>query len=199
MGFPREEAINALRAAFFNPDRAVEYLMTGIPETAAAEMMEEGGDEMMDGAGQQQMGSAGAGAGGSQLQFLLQSPEFHQMRQLVRSNPQYLPTLLQQLGNANPELLQLISENQEEFMMLINGDMPAGMGGAAGEGEEGAAGAGGVPQDGMLRVTPQEKEAIDRLCALGFDQSLVVQAYFACDKNEELAANFLFENGDGGN
>jgi UBA/TS-N domain len=80
--------------------------------------------------------------------------------------------------------------------LILGGD--AGLGGLAGAGVGGGAqpGAhGGANPPGTIRVSQQEMEAIDRLTSLGFPKHKAAEAYFACDKNEEFAANFLFESG----
>lgn len=183
MGYEREPVVAALRASYNNPHRAVEYLLTGIP----------GSPEPEHGSVQESQVSeqpATEAAGENPLEFLRDQPQFQNMRQVIQQNPALLPALLQQLGQENPQLLQQISRHQEQFIQMLN-EPPGELADISDvEGEVGAIGE-EAPQMNYIQVTPQEKEAIERLKALGFPESLVIQAYFACEKNENLAANFL--------
>ncbi|KAM6922006.1 RAD23 homolog A, nucleotide excision repair protein b [Xenentodon cancila] len=210
MGYEREQVVAALRASYNNPDRAVEYLLMGLPaeecEPPTQEPVRHGTPANPSTPATQQPQppppvasnrpvsdnqppSSGGGPvpTGNPLEFLRNQPQFQQMRQIIQQNPALLPALLQQLGRDNPQLLQQITQHQESFVQMLN--EPRG-GDPAGEGAEGLQ---GPPQTNYIQVTPQEKEAIERLKALGFPEGLVIQAYFACEKNENLAANFLLQ------
>ncbi|ORX50163.1 UV excision repair protein Rad23 [Hesseltinella vesiculosa] len=203
LGFEREQIQRALRASFNNPDRAVEYLYNGIPESIEREFQERSEAAAQDStelasepesappSNQPQNLFHAAAQQGQQQQRpnvdfsqLSQTPHFQQLRQLVQSNPAMLQPLLQQIGASNPELLSVINADPHGFLSALTGE--------AGEGDEGE---GAIPQGSqVIQVTQEEKEAIDRLEQLGVDRAIAIEAYFACDKNEELAANYIFEH-----
>lgn len=173
MGYSRLQVEQALRASFNNRERAVEYLITGIPEEL---LQEQEGDE---------------GSDEDPLAFLREQPQFQQMRAVIQQNPNLLNAVLQQIGQTNPALLQAISQHQQAFVRMLNEPAPAATGAVVEANDDSAeAVAPQVPQN-IIQVSPQDKEAIERLKALGFPEHMVIQAYFACEKNENLAANFL--------
>jgi len=200
MGYERSQVEAALRASFNNPDRAVEYLLTGIPPQM--DVGGGGGPAAVVGGGGAPVPvpAAGGAPGENPLAFLRDHEMFQQIRSVIQQNPNMLSTMLQQIGQSNPQLLQIISQNQEAFIRMINegeagegGGEEGGVGGQLGAalGDAPALGGDALDQPGVIQVSPQDKEAIERLKALGFPEHLVVQAYFACEKNENLAANFL--------
>ncbi|CAL1392765.1 unnamed protein product [Linum trigynum] len=214
----REIVIRALRAAFNNPERAVEYLYSGIPEQAepaapvpqapvsgqpANPAAAPGGvpqaaaPAAVPAAGpnanpldlfpQGLPAAATGGAGGAgTLDFLRNSQQFQALRAMVQANPQILQPMLQELGKQNPHLMRLIQDHQADFLRLINEPVEGGEAGILGQL------AAAMPQS--VTVTPEEREALGRLEAMGFDPQIVLEVFFACNKNEELAANYLLDH-----
>ncbi|CAK4679587.1 unnamed protein product [Aphanomyces euteiches] len=163
MGFPEEQVRVALQAAFNNPDRAVEYLMNGIPEQPAAPP-----------ASAPAAASGGLGAPNS-LEALRSHPQFDALRRLIQSNPAALPTVLQQIGSQSPELLRLIHANQEEFVRMLNEPIAESAAPAAGASPFGDADAGGMPspqqlQQLMASLSPQQQAAMAAQMGMTPDQ-----------------------------
>ncbi|KAH8241925.1 hypothetical protein KR026_011407, partial [Drosophila bipectinata] len=232
MGYPREHVERAMSASFNNPERAVEYLVNGIPEEEENifNVEEESTNPSSAQPGTQNVPETyiGQSAGFSldPFEFMRSQPQFLQLRSLIYENPQLLHDVLQQIGQTNPALLQLISENQDAFLNMLNQpiESESGTGDAVPrtssnrrrrvfsselEGavaaqrlgtnelrENQTGGNDGFEQPGVATISlnSQDQEAIERLKALGFPEALVLQAYFACEKNEELAANFLLSS-----
>uniref|UniRef100_U5EWY4 UV excision repair protein RAD23 n=1 Tax=Corethrella appendiculata TaxID=1370023 RepID=U5EWY4_9DIPT len=194
MGYNREEVERALRASFNNPDRAVEYLMCGIPDRIEENVLS-GAGGAGTGAVSAPLDSRGSGEDPDDpLAFLRTQPQFQQMRAAIQANPELLNAVLQQIGQTNPALLQLISDNQEAFVNMLNEPIDDSNVGANdnSDGDRGNDGDG----EHIIPLTQQDREAIERLKALGFPEHMVLQAYFACEKNENLAANFLISQND---
>jgi len=280
MGFPKEDVERCVRAAFGNADRAVEYLMSGIPEPVMAGMTGgtappapapgQTGPPPTTGTG----GTPGlafpaipppSGGGGGdippELAQLRSNPQFGQLAQMVNQNPALLQQMLPALAGSYPDIAAAVQQHPEAFMRMLQeaavnpgtspappmGGPPGGMpnaaalaqlaqnpamlqqliseiqqsdpemaaqiqanpqafaqmmqqmasgGGGDMPGMGGMGGQGGQGQQ-VVQLSPEEDAAVQRLCDLGFDRPSAAQAYLACDKNEELAANFLFDQGAG--
>ncbi|UJR13903.1 hypothetical protein I4U23_000909 [Adineta vaga] len=201
MGFDRAQAELALRASFYHVERAAEYLITGnIP------ILNEGSTASQEGgSGQTPTGSesstGGRRGGDDDLSELSQNPQFQALRQLIQQNPEQLQTLMQTLQATQPELYQLIEQRPQEFLELLNQADEGDDGGDDDDplqGGVGAGGAGGHGPPGTVTITlsPQDQQAINRLQDMGFERNRVIEAFLACDRNEELAANYLLSSFD---
>ena len=144
-------------------------------------------------------GGAGAGAGGmeamlggmsnpAQMAQMLQAmgaEERASMAAMMGLTTEQLDATMQMIGQMPPD------QFQQYMQMAMAGGGGGGMGGMGGGG--GGGGGGGM----AIQLTQEEMAAVDRLASMGFDRAEAAQAYLACDKNEELAANLLMDGGFG--
>jgi len=186
MGYEREKVEKALNASKGNIDLAIEYLSSGnIPDSAPNN--------------QQNQQSQQNPPSSTQTRLPMELRRNASLMKIIcRNDPERIFNILNNLKMKNPALLNKIKEHETEFKNLLVSPITQedidtfkllendirGLGGEGGR----------RPGQVEIRLTPEEAEAVKRLKDLGnFNQSDVLQAYFACDKNEELAANYLFE------
>ena len=185
MGFEKEQALLALKAAKGNIQLAVEYLYNGLPieATQEEEEMEEEEEEPQ----------------------ITEKDELKAAASVVKilyaQDPTSLEDLIMNLEESDPSLMKLIKDHEEEFQNLINepindedlrnfDEFQKQLGGESQMGTPSHS-----EEYSTIQITPEEAAAIQRLINLcGLSEAEVTQAYFACDKNEELAANFLLES-----
>lgn len=171
MGYEETEVRAALRASFNHPERAIEYLITGIPamneDTTLANRNTTNHDDTTN---------MPVVETAERLQYLATDPRFAHVRNLIRQNPELLELVLAHLSESDPVTFEAIRTHQEEFISMLNDSNPLH--------------AAAVP------LSSEEEAAVERLMGLGFEREIVVQVYLACNKNEELAADMLFSQSE---
>lgn len=123
------------------------------------------------------------------IQQLVGSPEFQAIRQQAQANPQIIPQLLQFLQQSNPQLFQLLSQNPNLLAALLlgqgeNGDLEGDL-------------VGDEVDDVALDLTDEDYAAIETLKGLGFSEQQCIEAYLVCNKDSELAINYLLDSVEG--
>lgn len=108
---------------------------------------------------------------------------------LCHNNPNKIFSILNNLKLKSPNLLNKIMQHEQEFKNLLispinQQDITAFRNFQQRRRES----------NKKIKLTKEESEAVKRLKELGnFSHAEVIQAFIACDKNEEMTANFLFE------
>ena len=176
MGYEKEKVEKALNAASGSIELAIEFLNSDhIPEPNQ-------GNQNMGG------GSVNVPGTGNLPAELVQQASI--MKILCMNNPQKITSLLNIFKERHPDLINLIKQHETEFKNLLVAPISQEDINTFKQFEQEIR----RPQGPAIRLTKEESDAVKRLQSLGnFSQAEVVQAYLACDKNEEMAANFLFE------
>lgn len=203
LGFERAQAADAMRAAYNNADRAAEYLFG--PESVLRAALAQAGAgpaaNTQTRAAQQAPPatttpavpvSGNAATGGPSTSDLLDlasgagidQAQIAQLRELLQSNPSLGPLLLQQVAQSSPEVMAQLGNDPAALEQLLGGLAAGGAGGRSRQ-----------PRGQTIQITQEEKSQLDNLESLGFSRDVALEAWLICDRNEEVAANYLFEHG----
>lgn len=210
MGFPRADVQRAMRMSFNNPDRAVEYLMNGLPEEPApsrptavapgtpatpspapaphtASVPPPRSGNLFEQAAAMQ---GGAGAQDSESLF----PEDAQGRQVIDfGSPQTLQQLrllLEQNPSALQPLVQALVQSNPQLAEAISQDPEGVLRMLAGEGLEGEESL-DIPT--LQQLGEEDRTQVEQMISMGIPESKAIESFFMCGRNLEMAVQYYFE------
>ena len=175
MGFTRVQVTHAMKAAFNNPNLATEYLFNGVPhDIQQLQNIAEQPDDPLSGLGMPLPFGRPLPRPGEEDKVPLHGHRFPvPPPYLGPGAPRGYPT-----AGVGPGRLPFWPP-QPTFpgRVRFTAPMPE-------------------PEASGIQVTPEDRTVIRRLRNLGFSQEHATQAYFACDKDEKMAADFLMDNAE---
>ena len=181
MGFDKEKSIEVITLTKGNIELAIEYLTSGnIPQNAPTNVNLGNNNNINNNSNNNSNLDPELVKNASILKILCQN------------NPNKIISLLNNIKSKSPALFNKIKQHEEEFKNLLIA--PITQEDITNFRNTQLAIRSGAGRRTQIQLTKEESDAVKRLKQLGnFSQAEVIQAYFACDKNEELTANFLFE------
>ncbi|KDN35860.1 UV excision repair protein Rad23 [Tilletiaria anomala UBC 951] len=226
MGFERPQVERAMRASFNNPDRAVEYLMTGIPEgldqpaasaapaagsaaasagagagagAAGGQAQPARGGNLFEAAAAQAQGGRRGGAGAEGAGGLGGEDDEQGGEMIDLSNPamlQQLRSLAQENPAALQPLVQAIAQQNPQLAVALQANPAAVL--SLLQGMNGGDGGPGeeIEIPSFDSLGQEDRDNIGTITAMGVPQDKAIEVYFACGKNVELAVSYYFEHPD---
>lgn len=181
MGFSRGDCERAVRAALGNVDRAAEFLLSGQIPDAPRPMLSTAVIPMSDSDSSEDEVAPEEDEDEDDVDSQLR--RFTHFRNQMIRNPEKLRTFLQEVADQNPGLTRLIQDDPAAFLGSIG----------LNPNDFDLTGLGRTTEYERLmgQFNDEQRAAIHRLEALGFDTMTVIQVYEACDRDEALTQECL--------
>ena len=213
MGFPKHDVQRAMRMSFNNPDRAVEYLMNGLPEETAPPPATTTAVPATPGTPSPAPASASApapaprsgnlfeqaaamqaGTQNAPQEDLIGEEDEDGRQVLDLGNPQVLSqlrTLLEQNPAALQPLVQALVQSNPQLAQAMSADPEGVLRMLSGEGLEGEESF-EVPT--LQQLTDEDRAHVEQIISMGIPERKAIESYFMCGRNLEMAVQYYFEN-----
>lgn len=206
MGYCKELVEQSLLVSFDNPERAVQYLLDGIPYN----IFQSFDIEHLTTINQQLRNNATDQSSSEQsINIFRDIPQLQSLCKFLQKHPEQLNEILLLIAQKHPSLFDLISTHQSLFVIMLNEPIPnaednvQGSSSSTQNNTDNASVNNALDEilneynktnDTNIEFTIDDRESLQRLQQLGCSVDEAFKVYIACDQNEIYAANILLND-----